>query len=422
MNSFAALSKACGPIFHRTHKDDDNLATYDELDYPDRRCWAWLASLPPRPPARRRIQATRSWPPCKQYCVGCHNDKAKIGGVSFQGITAASIAKDPELFEKAVRKLRGRVMPPPGARQPDGKAVDSLVAWLEDSLDKLPNQAHVTDQVVLHRLNRKEYENAVHDLLLVDVNGAELLPPDDTAQGFDNIASALQVSPSFVEQYVLAAHNVALTALGKRDTRPQGWTFRAASGNQLTHVPGLPLGTRGGILAKVDLPADGEYHINIADMATHIWGNGMEYENPLVVTVDNKIVYQTVIGGEEDMKLYDQVQSGAIDRVNARLKNIKFEATAGPHNIGVTFRRQSFAESDDQLQMFAPGGGQDRSYRVSSFQLLGPFDVNRPQLHAQPRSHLHLQSGKGQEQNARSLRQGDFLDAGEAGLSPSGNE
>jgi hypothetical protein len=125
----------------------------------------------------------------------------------------------------------------------------------------------------------------------------------------------------------------------------------------------------------VDLPADGEYRINIADMANHIWGNGMEYENPLVVTVDNKVVYQTVIGGEEDMKLYDQVQSGALDRVNARLKNIKFQTTAGPHKISVTFRRQSFAESDDQLQMFAPGGGQDRSYRVSSFQLLGPFDV-----------------------------------------------
>jgi mono/diheme cytochrome c family protein len=311
----------------------------------------------------------------KQYCVGCHNDKAKIGGVSFQGATAESIAKDPELFEKAVRKLRGRVMPPPGAKQPDGNSVDSLVAFLEDSLNKLPNPQHVSDQVLLHRLNRKEYENAVRDLLLVDVNGADLLPPDDSAQGFDNIASALQVSPSFIEQYVLAAHNVAVKALGKRDTHPQGWTFRAASGSQLVHVPGLPLGTRGGILAKVDLPADGEYRINIADMATHIWGNGMEYENPLVVTVDNKIVYQTVVGGEEDAKLYDQVQSGALDRVNARLKNIKFPATAGPHNIGVTFRRKSFAESDDQLQISAPGGGQDREYRVSSFQLLGPFDV-----------------------------------------------
>ncbi|HLH42411.1 MAG TPA: DUF1592 domain-containing protein [Bryobacteraceae bacterium] len=311
----------------------------------------------------------------KQYCSTCHSDKLKTGGVSLEGVTAASIAKDPELFEKAVRKLRGRVMPPPGAKQPDGKAVDALVAWLEDTLDKLPNQAHITDQTALHRLNRKEYENAVRDLLLVEVNGAELLPPDDVAQGFDNIASALQVSPSFIEQYVHAAHNVAVEALGKRDARPQGWTFKAGPGNQLTHVPGLPLGTRGGILANVELPADGEYHINIADMATHIWGNGMEYENPLVVTLDNKIVYQTVIGGEEDMKLYDQVQNGALDRVNARLKNIKFEATAGPHKIGVTFRRQSFAQSDDQLQMFAPGGGQDRSYRVSSFQLLGPFDV-----------------------------------------------
>jgi mono/diheme cytochrome c family protein len=311
----------------------------------------------------------------KQYCTGCHNDKAKIGGASFEGITAASIAKDPGLYEKAVRKLQGHVMPPPNAKQPEGKAVDSLVAWLEDSLDKIPEEAQVPDKVVLHRLNRKEYENAVRDLLLVDVNGAEILPPDDTAQGYDNIASALQVSPSFVEQYVIAAHNVAETALGKGDSRPQGWSFKAGPGSQLTHVPGLPLGTRGGILAKVDLPADGEYRINIADMAGHIWGNGMEYENPLVVTLDDKIVYQAVVGGEEDSKLYDQVQSGAIDRLNARLKNIKFQATGGPHRIGVTFRRKSFAESDDQLQIAEPGGGQDRSYRVNSFQLLGPFDA-----------------------------------------------
>jgi mono/diheme cytochrome c family protein len=326
-------------------------------------------------PSQAQDPAEAQLAPVKQYCSSCHNDKAKTGGVSFEGITSASVAKDPELFEKAVRKLRGRVMPPPGAKQPDGKAIDSLVAWLEGSLDKLPNDALITDGQVLHRLNRKEYENAVRDLLLVDVNGAELLPPYDTAQGFDNIASALQVSPSFIEQYVLAARNVAVTAMGRRDIRPQGWTFRADSGNQLTHVPGLPLGTRGGVLAKVDLPADGEYHINIADMANGLWGNQLEYENPVVVTVDNKVVYETVVGGEEDNKFFDQVMNGALDRVNARLKNIKFQATAGPHKIGVTFRRKSFAESDDQLQMFAPGGGQDRSYRVNSFQLLGPFDV-----------------------------------------------
>ena len=258
----------------------------------------------------------------KQYCAGCHNDRAKAGGFSFDGITAAGIAQHGELFEKAVRKLRGRVMPPPGARQPSATEIDSLVAFLEDSLDKAAGQSHIPEQAVLHRLNRKEYANAVKDLLAVDINAEELLPADDVADGFDNIATALQVSPSFIEQYVIAARAVAVKALGRVDARPGGWTFKAGPGTQYTHVAGLPLGTRGGILAKVDLPSDGEYVVNIGDMATHIWGNGMEYENPLVVTVDNQIVYQATIGGEEDMKLYDQVQNGALDRVNARLKNI----------------------------------------------------------------------------------------------------
>jgi mono/diheme cytochrome c family protein len=311
----------------------------------------------------------------KQYCVTCHNDRAKIGGVSFEGTTAESVGQRAEVFEKAVRKLRGRVMPPPGAKQPQGEATESLIAWLETSLDRAGGQKHIRDEVVLHRLNRKEYANAVRDLLAVDFDATEVLPADDVAEGFDNIATALQVSPSFIEQYVIAARAVAVKALGRPDARPGGWTFRAGPGTQLTHVPGLPLGTRGGILAKVDLPSDGEYQVDIADMATHIWGNGMEFENPLVVTLDNKVVYETVIGGEEDMKAYDQVQNGALDRVNARLKKIRFSATAGPHRIGVAFKRRTFAESDDQLQMFAPGGGQDRLYRVQSFQLQGPFDA-----------------------------------------------
>jgi mono/diheme cytochrome c family protein len=330
---------------------------------------AQAPSAAPAPEAERHLATM------KQYCVACHNDRAKTGGVSFEGTTAESIGQRADVFEKAVRKLRGRVMPPPGSRQPDAAAADALIAWLEHSLDTSAGQAHVPDRVVLHRLNRREYANAVRDLLSVDFDASEVLPADDALDGFDNIAAALQVSPSFIEQYVIAARAVAVKAMGRPDARPGGWTFRAGPGAQLTHVPGLPLGTRGGILARVDLPADGEYIVDIADMATHIWGNGMEFENPLVVVVDNKVVYETVIGGEEDMKLYDQVQNGALDRVNARLKNIKFFATAGPHRIGVTFRRRTFAESDDVQQMFAPGGGQDRLYRVSSFQVRGPFDA-----------------------------------------------
>src|SRR6185295_10245551 len=209
----------------------------------------------------------------QQYCVPCHNDRAKTAGVSFEGITPESVGQHADVFEKAVRKLRGRVMPPPGARQPDAAAVDSLVSYLEDSLDRAATQAHIPDQVVLHRLNRKEYANAVRDLLAVTFDATEVLPADDVDGGFDNIATALQVSPSFIEQYVIAARAVAVKAVGRPDARPSGWTFRAGPGTQLTHVEGLPLGTRGGILAKVDLPSDGEYQIDVADMATHIWGN-----------------------------------------------------------------------------------------------------------------------------------------------------
>src|SRR5262245_52102487 len=145
-----------------------------------------------------------------QYCVGCHNDRAKVAGLSFQGVAPESIGQHADVFEKAVRKMRGRVMPPPGARQPDAAAIDSLVAYLEQSLDKAAGQQHLRDQVVLHRLNRKEYNNAVRDLLAVDFDATEVLPADDVAEGYDNIAIALQVSPSFIEQYVIAARAVAV--------------------------------------------------------------------------------------------------------------------------------------------------------------------------------------------------------------------
>src|SRR5262249_30144918 len=129
----------------------------------------------PAPPAQAAAGDAQS-ATIKEYCAGCHNDKAKTAGVSFDGITTASIAEHPDLFEKAVRKLRGRVMPPPGARQPDGKSVDALVGWLETSLDRAEGKSHIPDEVVLHRLNRKEYANAVRDLLSVDVDVNDLLP------------------------------------------------------------------------------------------------------------------------------------------------------------------------------------------------------------------------------------------------------
>jgi mono/diheme cytochrome c family protein len=174
----------------------------------------------------------------KTYCATCHSDKAKMAGVSFEGVTAQSIAEHPEIFEKAIKKVRGRVMPPPGAKQPDAKTADALVAFMEDTLDKAETKQHIRDKVVLHRLNRKEYANAIRDLLHTEFEADRTLPPDDTVDGFDNIATGLQVSPSFIEQYTISAYLVAVKAIGKPDARTTGWSFRAGPGSQLTHVAG----------------------------------------------------------------------------------------------------------------------------------------------------------------------------------------
>src|SRR5690606_25831181 len=255
-----------------------------------------------------------------------------------------------ETLEEAVRKLRGRLMPPPGEPRPEEDQLVELVAWLEGSLDEAAVEHRGSASIPPHRLNRKEYANAVRDLLALDIDPVQYLPQDEVVEHFDNIASGLQVSPSFVEQYVSAARAIAVQAVGRPDARPGSSTYEAGPGSQHFHVEGLPLGTRGGMVVEHFFPSDGEYVINIADMVTHIWGNDMEFENHVVVLLDGKIVYETVLGGEEDMRAYDQIQNGVMEQINARLKNIRFFATAGPHKVGVTFRRRTFAESDDQLR------------------------------------------------------------------------
>jgi hypothetical protein len=320
-------------------------------------------------------RAPEPWPLVERYCTECHNGAELAGGVDFERIGPHNIAQHAETLEMAVRKLRSHAMPPPKEPRPAEERLKSFVAWLEDALDEAAAAANRGyPAIVPHRLNRKEYANAVRDLLALEIDPVEFLPQDEEVAHFDNIASGLQVSPSFIEQYVSAARQIAVRAVGRPDARPGSQTYFAPPGTQQTHVRGLPLGTRGGFAVTHLFPSDGEYEINIADMFTHIWGNDLEFENNVVVTIDGAIVYETTLGGEEDMRLYDQVQNGAMEKINSRLKNIRFVATAGSHQVGVTFRRRTFAESDDQQQMFVPGGGQDRVFRVSSFEVSGPLN------------------------------------------------
>jgi hypothetical protein len=322
--------------------------------------------------------APASWEMFETYCTECHNAEDWAGGVAFDTMAEHEIAENTAVLEKVVRKLRSQQMPPGGGnnKMPDKSTRNAFISWLEGRLDQA-GEAHADPgHVGLHRLNRKEYANAVRDLLGIEIDPAEILPRDEPREGFDNIAAALNITPAFLDQYISAARTVVVQAMGNKDALPAATTYRATKpSTQLFHEDGLPLGTRGGIGVDHNFPADGEYVLNIANMAQALWVYNMEFENHLVVTIDGNLIYQTTIGGEDDMKAIDQKQDPAVEAINARLKNIRFRTTAGVHRFVVAFRHRSFAESEDRLQMYVPGGGQDRVLRVASFEIRGPFNA-----------------------------------------------
>jgi mono/diheme cytochrome c family protein len=200
-----------------------------------------------------------------RYCAGCHNDRTKSGGLSLDGLDLSTVGAHADVWEKVVRKLRGGVMPPVGRPRPDPAAYEGLVSWLETQLDLAaaasPNAGRTE---ALHRLNRAEYKNVVRDLLALDVDIASLLPADDASFGFDNIASALKVNQSLMEQYVTAARKISRLAVGGAPPAPAAETFRVPSTlSQRDQIDGLPFGTRGGTLINYTFPVDAEYVVRV---------------------------------------------------------------------------------------------------------------------------------------------------------------
>src|SRR5690606_35876285 len=154
-------------------------------------------------------QADRFWPYFDDYCTECNNCDDFFGGVDFTTDLPADVAQDPVLFEKVVKKLQGRMMTPPNRIRPDEARTDAFVAWMESYLDEAAAEREKARHVPLHRINRKEYANAVRDLFGLEIDPSQFLPADDTHDGFDNIAEALRVSPAFINQYVSAARVIA---------------------------------------------------------------------------------------------------------------------------------------------------------------------------------------------------------------------
>jgi hypothetical protein len=213
-----------------------------------------------------------------RYCVTCHNEKLKDGAglnaeaarkLPLNKFDPAHVHDDAEVWERVVRKLRAGMMPPAGMRRPDPATYKSMTSWLENELDRTATP--YVPPPGLHRLNRTEYANAIHDLLDLDIDPGKYLPSDDSTHGFDNIAGALGLSSTLVEAYVSAAGKISRLAVGEAAT-PNLVVYRTPEDtSQDYHIEGLPFGTRGGLLVKHVFPSDGEYTVTV----TPIFGDNM---------------------------------------------------------------------------------------------------------------------------------------------------
>ena len=313
------------------------------------------------------------------YCFTCHNTRLKTGGLAMDGLDLQAAAGDAQIWEKALRKLRGHLMPPPGSRQPPQKDVDAFVAWMENTLDshaKGPKAGHVPVQ----RLNRTEYAASVKSLVGVDVNAKDVLPQDIQVDGFDNIAAALSVSPSFLEQYIAAARHVANLAVGDPNPRVSNVKY-SVTANQNSDEP-MPPGTRGGVKFKHNFPADGEYRINITDLSVGLYTGGMENESTLVIMIDGKIVFRKPIGGPADLALADRKGAEARAAIMDRFTRIPVRVEAGVRDVVVAFIDRSHVESDENVAggfggigVLGFGTGNSRMARLTDgIEIVGPFN------------------------------------------------
>jgi hypothetical protein len=324
----------------------------------------------------------------QEYCVGCHNSKAKVGGLALDSMSPDHVAQDAKTWEAVIRKLRGGLMPPPGAKRPEGQSVVELISWLEKNIDTGVGDPS-PGRVSMRRLNRREYAYVIRDLLGITIEAEKLLPIDDRKGNFDNNAAGLQVSPAFIDQYVSAAREIARQAMGDAEAPPVTTTYgdvenmvislppkgAPGTGRQQHHIEGMPLGTRGGFTVKHNFPVDGEYELTIGDMALAREVPRMEFENTVIALLDGKEIYRTNIGGEPDHKTIDQRLDPAVEEINNRLRKIHFKAAAGQHDLTVTFLQRSYAESDERIRTVALEGGQERIQAAHALQIRGPLTV-----------------------------------------------
>lgn len=316
-----------------------------------------------------------------RFCIDCHNDAEAAGEMSLESVTAADVAARPEVFEQVVRKLRGGLMPPPGEPRPNADETQALVVALERYLDETAAaRGPKPGRVALHRMNRTEYAAAVEDLLGVRIDARSMLPADVASEGFDNVAEVLRVTPTHIEQYVAAARDISILAVGEQAPAPTRADYRSERGLRTAHVDGLPLGTRDGLLVEHNFPADGRYLINLnissipgSELRGYPYG-WLEYEHTVAVMIDGAKVFAGNIGGEIDSKALDQGQIKEVEAIKNRFRGIPVTVKAGRRSVGAAFVARSFAEGDYLLQSLVPGEGVPDIPRLYGMEIIGPYD------------------------------------------------
>ncbi|MGA2877765.1 MAG: DUF1592 domain-containing protein [Bryobacteraceae bacterium] len=335
-----------------------------------------------------------------QYCVTCHNEKAKTAGLMLDKLAvdldSANVGPHAETWEKVVRKLRVGAMPPQGMPRPDRATMDSLAASIETSLDRAAAAGPNPGQPVLHRLNRTEYANAIRDLLALDVDASDLLPTDDSSFGFDNIASVLGVSPALIERYLLASGKVSRLAVGDPKIDPIIDTYRVrADFTQNEHIEGLPLGTRGGVLIHHDFPLDGDYVIKVKLLKSTVdllFGNNAQ-DQLLEIALNGERVQTLSINpkvaapppapaADKSQKPKEGFDPAAATKLSMSQPKDNVEArihvNAGPQTVTVAFVQRGYGPVQDLMEpiersTFDPSDPKGLPH-VLSVAISGPFN------------------------------------------------
>jgi len=314
------------------------------------------------------------------YCADCHNAIDLSGDLDLAGADIGNLAGDRDTWEHVIRRLDIGMMPPPEATSPPPQLRQAVVATLERRLDALSAADPQPGPSLVRRLNRAEYANAIRDLLDLEIDSAALLPPDDSAYGFDNNAEALVTSPLLIDQYLSAAGRIAALAVGDPQTGPAAQIFRIRQdASQNVPVTGMPVGTVGGGMVDVVLPLDGEYRFDVGYFKSNLGAmKGLELPRVFEIVVDGERVHQATIGGRDDFTaLMENIALGA-EAVEAR-SSTTTALTAGAHRISVGFVYQGAAQTSVRLKPFERSSQDNLDVtghpHIETLTITGPFNA-----------------------------------------------